>query len=46
MYFPFVATSPALMQQNDGGAAGFVGTGSTLFNNDGSISAVGQLMLS
>ncbi|KAF7337862.1 Glyco-hydro-cc domain-containing protein [Mycena venus] len=46
MYFPFVATSPSLFQSNDPAGAGFVGTGSTLYNNDGSISAVGQLLLS
>ncbi|KAF7332683.1 Glyco-hydro-cc domain-containing protein [Mycena kentingensis (nom. inval.)] len=46
MYFPFVATSPALLQTNDRNAAAFVGTGSTLFNNDGSVSAVGQVMFS
>ncbi|KAJ6490760.1 hypothetical protein C8R47DRAFT_976998 [Mycena vitilis] len=46
MYFPFVATSPSLFQSNDPNGAGFVGTGSTLYNNDGSISAVGQLLLS
>ncbi|KAJ7685673.1 hypothetical protein DFH06DRAFT_967974 [Mycena polygramma] len=46
MYFPFVATSPALFQSNDPNGAAFVGTGSTLYNNDGSISAVGQLLLS
>lgn len=32
MYFPFVATSPGLLSQNDGAAAGYVGTGCTLFN--------------
>jgi hypothetical protein len=46
MYFPFVATSPSLFQANDGNGANVVGTGSTLYNNDGSISAVGQLLLS
>jgi hypothetical protein len=46
MYFPFVATSPSLFQTNDGNGVNFVGTGSTLYNNDGSISAVGQLLLS
>ncbi|KAJ7264885.1 hypothetical protein B0H12DRAFT_213463 [Mycena haematopus] len=46
MYFPFVATSPSLYQANDAGGAAFTGTGSTLYNNDGSISAVGQLLLS
>ncbi|THU85828.1 hypothetical protein K435DRAFT_684828, partial [Dendrothele bispora CBS 962.96] len=44
LYFPFVATSPALLQANDGAAASFVGTGSTLYNNNGSPSAVGNLM--
>ncbi|TFL01317.1 hypothetical protein BDV98DRAFT_548839 [Pterulicium gracile] len=45
MYFPFVATSPDLLSRNDGAAVGHVGTGGTLFNNDGSPSAIGQLML-
>ncbi|KAJ7070048.1 hypothetical protein C8F01DRAFT_541924 [Mycena amicta] len=45
MYFPFVATTPALFSQNDAAGTQFVGTGSTLFNNDGSVSAVGALML-
>ncbi|KAF7299323.1 Glyco-hydro-cc domain-containing protein [Mycena indigotica] len=45
MYFPFVATTPALFAKNDANGAKFVGTGSTLFNNDGSVSAVGKLML-
>ncbi|THU95972.1 hypothetical protein K435DRAFT_665355 [Dendrothele bispora CBS 962.96] len=45
LYFPFVATSPALLQANDPGAASFVGTGSTLYNNNGRPSAVGNLML-
>ncbi|EJF56989.1 hypothetical protein BD309DRAFT_957986 [Dichomitus squalens] len=44
LYFPFVATSPALLQQYDSSAVSFVGTGSCLFNNDGSPSAVGNLM--
>ncbi|KZP04912.1 glycoside hydrolase family 128 protein [Athelia psychrophila] len=44
LYFPFVATSPALLAANDGGAVSQVGTGSCLFNNDGSPSAVGNLM--
>ncbi|CAK5263626.1 unnamed protein product [Mycena citricolor] len=44
MYFPYIATSPALLQQNDPGAVNNVGVGSTLYNNDGSVSAVGQLM--
>nr|GAT43098.1 predicted protein [Mycena chlorophos] len=45
MYFPFVATSPNLLSENDSGAVSFVGTGSTLYNNDGSISAAGKVML-
>jgi hypothetical protein len=45
MYFPFVATTPALFQANDAAGTTFVGTGSTLYDNDGSPSAVGQLML-
>ncbi|KAK7002316.1 Glyco-hydro-cc domain-containing protein [Favolaschia claudopus] len=46
MYFPFVTTSPQLFSKNDPNGAKFVGTGSTLYNNDGSISAVGKLLLS
>ncbi|KAF7299348.1 Glyco-hydro-cc domain-containing protein [Mycena indigotica] len=45
MYFPFVATSPSLFSRNDPNGSRFVGTGSTLYNDDGSISAVGRLML-
>lgn len=45
MYFPFVATSPSLISANDGGAVGHVGTGSTLFNNDGSVSSAGNALL-
>lgn len=44
LYFPFVATSPSLLSANDAGAVSQVGTGSCLFNNDGSPSAVGNLM--
>ncbi|KIY74121.1 glycoside hydrolase family 128 protein, partial [Cylindrobasidium torrendii FP15055 ss-10] len=44
LYFPFVATSPALLSANDGGAAGGVGTGSCLYTNAGGPSAVGNLM--
>ncbi|KZV62279.1 glycoside hydrolase family 128 protein [Peniophora sp. CONT] len=44
LYFPFVATSPALMQANDAGAVTNVGTGSTLYTNAGGPSAVGNLM--
>ncbi|KAJ7834425.1 hypothetical protein B0H13DRAFT_1639617 [Mycena leptocephala] len=45
MYFPFAATTPNLFNANDANP-GFVGTGSMLYNNDGTISAVGQLLLS
>ncbi|KAJ7133297.1 hypothetical protein C8R44DRAFT_697902 [Mycena epipterygia] len=45
MYFPFVATTPSLFGANDAAGVSFVGTGSTLFNDDGSPSAVGQLLL-
>ncbi|KAK7036154.1 Glyco-hydro-cc domain-containing protein [Favolaschia claudopus] len=45
MYFPFVATTPSLFSQNDANGANFVGTGSTLYNDDGSISSIGQLLL-
>ncbi|PIL28892.1 hypothetical protein GSI_08938 [Ganoderma sinense ZZ0214-1] len=44
LYFPFVATKPSLLQQNDPGAVSFVGTGSCLFGEDGKPSAVGNLM--
>lgn len=45
LYFPFVATTPALLNANDGNAARFVGTGSCLFNDAGNgPSAVGALM--
>lgn len=44
LYFPFVATSPALFQQYNPNGAAYVGTGSCLYNNDGSPSAVGNLM--
>ncbi|KAH8928623.1 glycoside hydrolase family 128 protein [Atractiella rhizophila] len=44
LYFPFVATSPTLLAQNGGDAINFVGSGSCLYNNDGSVSAVGNLM--
>ncbi|KAJ6502649.1 hypothetical protein DFH09DRAFT_1252035 [Mycena vulgaris] len=45
MYFPFLASTPTLFRANDANGANFVGTGSTLYNDDGSVSAVGQLML-
>ncbi|KAF7966308.1 hypothetical protein HWV62_39185, partial [Athelia sp. TMB] len=45
LYFPFVATSPALLA-TDKGAIQNVGTSSCLFNNNGSPSAVGNLMYS
>jgi len=44
LYFPFVATSPNLLQQNDAAAASAVGTGSCLYTNAGGPSAVGNLM--
>jgi len=44
LYFPFVATSPNLLQQNDAGAVSLVGTGSCLYTNAGGPSAVGNLM--
>ena len=44
LYFPFVATSPSLFSKNDPYGAAYVGTGSCLYNNDGSPSAVGNLM--
>ncbi|KAJ7213487.1 glycosyl hydrolase catalytic core-domain-containing protein [Mycena pura] len=45
MYFPFVATTPSLFKANDPAGVAFAGTGSVLFNDGGSVSAVGQLML-
>ncbi|KAJ7505975.1 hypothetical protein B0H11DRAFT_2331565 [Mycena galericulata] len=45
MYFPFVATSPSLFTANDAAGAQFAGTGSTLYDDDGSVSAVGALLL-
>ncbi|KAH8828977.1 hypothetical protein DL96DRAFT_1554620 [Flagelloscypha sp. PMI_526] len=42
MHFPFIATSPALFSANDANGSKFVGTGSTLFKDDGSLSAVGE----
>ena len=45
LYFPFVTTTPSRLQTYDGGAAGYVGTGSCLFNDAGNgPSAVGNLM--
>ncbi|KIK55677.1 glycoside hydrolase family 128 protein [Collybiopsis luxurians FD-317 M1] len=44
LYFPFVSTSPALLQANDGNAASYVGTGSCLYTNAGGPSAVGTLL--
>jgi hypothetical protein len=44
LYFPFVATSPSLFQANDPTSAAYVGTGSCLYNDDGSVSDVGKLM--
>ncbi|KAG2340160.1 hypothetical protein BDR05DRAFT_938085 [Suillus weaverae] len=44
LYFPFVATSPALFQEYNPSGVTIVGTGSCLYNNDGTPSAVGNLM--
>jgi len=44
MYFPFLASTPSLFAANDAAGVSFVGTGSTLFNDDGNPSAVGELM--
>ncbi|KAF9072386.1 endo-beta-1,3-glucanase [Rhodocollybia butyracea] len=44
LYFPFVATSPSLLQANDGAAFAMVGAAACLYNNDGSPSAAGNLM--
>ncbi|KAJ7134011.1 hypothetical protein C8R43DRAFT_1022183 [Mycena crocata] len=44
MYFPFLASTPALFAANDPKGAQFVGTGSALYNNDGTINDVGRLM--
>jgi hypothetical protein len=46
MYFPFVGSSASLFSANDGAGAGYVGTGSCLFNDDGSVSSAGQALLS
>ncbi|KAI1792744.1 hypothetical protein LXA43DRAFT_313362 [Ganoderma leucocontextum] len=45
LYFPFVATSPSLLQKNDAAGASFVGTGSCLYEDNGTPSPVGQLLL-
>ncbi|KAE9406875.1 hypothetical protein BT96DRAFT_191271 [Gymnopus androsaceus JB14] len=44
LYFPFVATSPALLTQNDDAAVVAVGTDSCLYTDAGGPSAVGNLM--
>ncbi|KAJ7133303.1 glycosyl hydrolase catalytic core-domain-containing protein, partial [Mycena epipterygia] len=41
MYSPFVASSSASFSANDAAGSAFVGTSSTLYNNDGSVSAGG-----
>jgi len=46
MYFPFLASTPSLFAANDAAGVQFVRTGSTLLNDDGTPSAVGQLMFS
>ncbi|KAK7038244.1 Glyco-hydro-cc domain-containing protein [Favolaschia claudopus] len=45
MYFPFAATTPNLFNSHDANP-GFLGTSSMLYNNDGTISEVGKLLLS
>lgn len=45
LYFPFVATSPSLFSANDPKGAAYVGTGSCLYNDDGSLSAIGNLIV-
>ncbi|KAG9316993.1 glycosyl hydrolase catalytic core-domain-containing protein [Chiua virens] len=44
LYFPFVATSGSLFQTNDASGASYAGTGSCLYNDDGSASAAGALI--
>ncbi|KAG1869007.1 glycosyl hydrolase catalytic core-domain-containing protein [Suillus subalutaceus] len=44
LYFPFIATSPALFTEYNPSGADLIGTGSCLYNDDGSPSAVGDLM--
>jgi hypothetical protein len=44
LYFPFVATSPSLFEANDASGASYVGTGSCLYNDNGTPSAIGNLM--
>jgi hypothetical protein len=45
LYFPFVATTPALFRANDPNGANYVGTGSCLFNDAGNgPSAAGNTM--
>jgi len=44
LYFPFVATSPALLAEFDPAAVTAVGTGSCLYTDAGGPSAVGDLM--
>ena len=45
LYFPFVATSPSLLQKNDAAGANFVGTGSCLYQDNGTPSPVGRLLV-
>ncbi|KAH0839551.1 hypothetical protein J3R83DRAFT_440 [Lanmaoa asiatica] len=44
LYFPFVATSASLFLANDPSGESYSGTASCLYNDDGSPSAVGNLM--
>lgn len=44
-YFPFLSTTPSLLSANDASSVSYVGTGSCLFNDDGTPSSLGNLML-
>ncbi|KAF5376381.1 hypothetical protein D9757_008677 [Collybiopsis confluens] len=44
LYFPFVASSPALVQANDAAALSLVGSSACLYTNAGGPSAAGNLM--
>jgi len=43
LYF-LLATSPSLYEANDPSGAAYLGTGSCLYNDDGTPSSVGNLM--
>ena len=44
LYFPYIATTPALFQEYYSNLAAIVGNGSCLYTDDGNLSAVGDLM--